>query len=128
VILDGNGNIFGGFTPVKWESSSQPPHHRPDGSGRSFLFTLKNPHNLPPRKFGLVKTDTAIICNSLHGPDFLDISVRDNSKGITYSKGSYEVPPYTDHGVLPGKQPGPNLFAGAGTFSVQEIEVFEITG
>jgi hypothetical protein len=52
VILDTNGNIFGGFTPVEWESPSK-LCNKIDPSEKSFLFTLKNPHNVPARRFAL---------------------------------------------------------------------------
>jgi hypothetical protein len=42
-ILDTEGNFFGGFAPVKWERNSL----------KSFLFTLKNLHNAPARRFAL---------------------------------------------------------------------------
>jgi hypothetical protein len=59
VILDTKGNIFGGFTPVEWESRT--PRRSWDDSNcwkwddslNSFLFTLKNPHNVPARRFAL---------------------------------------------------------------------------
>jgi hypothetical protein len=50
VILDTEGNIFGGFTPVKWDSNAM---EQGDDSQRSFVFTLKNPHNIPARRFAL---------------------------------------------------------------------------
>jgi hypothetical protein len=45
VILDTDGNIFGGFPPVEWESLSG-WKYQPDDSRKSFMFTLKNPHNI----------------------------------------------------------------------------------
>jgi hypothetical protein len=65
VILDTNGNIFGCFTPVEWEL----PHQgklKADASLKSFLFTLKNPHNVPARRFALKaeKKNEAINCFS----------------------------------------------------------------
>jgi hypothetical protein len=49
VILDTNGNIFGGFTPVKWTFPDNATYlYKTDDSLKSFLFTLKNPHNVPP--------------------------------------------------------------------------------
>jgi hypothetical protein len=49
VILDTRGNIFGGFTPVPWESrawdGNEDNRRKVDRSQKSFLFTLKNPHN-----------------------------------------------------------------------------------
>jgi hypothetical protein len=49
VILDTDGNMFGSFTPVVWESRQYDPSVRggnlpkADPSLKSFLFTLKNP-------------------------------------------------------------------------------------
>jgi hypothetical protein len=51
VYLDRGGNIFGGFTPVAWESGKC--HRKADPTLKGFLFTLKNPHNLPARRFPL---------------------------------------------------------------------------
>jgi hypothetical protein len=60
VILDTKGNIFGGFTPVAWASREWYGNSRdddncakPDDSQKSFLFTLKNPHNIAARRFWL---------------------------------------------------------------------------
>jgi hypothetical protein len=51
LIEDTKGSIFGGFTPVRWES---PPglKIRADLSLKNFIFTLKNPHNIPRQPFG----------------------------------------------------------------------------
>jgi hypothetical protein len=38
VILDTDGNIFGGFTPVEWDCTSK---YKADPDLRSFFFTLK---------------------------------------------------------------------------------------
>jgi hypothetical protein len=46
VILETEGNIFGDFTPVKWESPRN-GKFKADDSLKSFLFTLKNPPNIP---------------------------------------------------------------------------------
>jgi hypothetical protein len=51
LISDTDGNVFGGFTPVEWESGNK---WKGDDSLRSFLFTLKNPHDvslLSPQDF-----------------------------------------------------------------------------
>jgi hypothetical protein len=55
VILDTEGNILGGFTPVERESpvwnGSENNCWKADNSEKSFLFTLKNPHSIPARRF-----------------------------------------------------------------------------
>jgi hypothetical protein len=125
VILDTNGNIFGGFTPVKWESSKK-GKGKADPSLKSFLFTVKNPHNFPARRFALKveKKDEAINCNSKRGPDFDDMSVEDdcttNADRVTGKFGST----YTNDTGLDEEI----FFTGSQHFQVKEIEVFEISG
>jgi hypothetical protein len=74
LIEDTEGNIFGGFTPVEWESREYPNsyEYKADPSLKSFLFTLKNPHNVPARKLALTaeSKDQAIGCDSSSGPNF----------------------------------------------------------
>jgi hypothetical protein len=124
VILDLKGNIFGGFSPVEWESRTEYPYSKADRSLESFLSTLKNPHNVPARRFALraEEKDRAIDCTSRYGPNFSDIVVRDKCNanadswtalGLTYTND-------TELGALV-------FFTGSKNFQVKEIEVFEIT-
>jgi hypothetical protein len=124
VILDTKGNIFGGFTPVKWESSGC---SKVDDSLRSFLFTLKNPHNIPARRFALKAeySTHAIYCNSQYGPCFsgrCDILVSDNCNTNTRSQTDVGWN-YTNDTELDNEI----VFTGSKHFQVEEIEVFEIT-
>jgi hypothetical protein len=80
VISDTDGNVFGGFTPVKWESPAR-WKHKVDDSLQSFLFTLRNLNGVPPRKVALrvEKKPSAIDCTSSYCATFGDwISVLDN--------------------------------------------------
>jgi hypothetical protein len=72
LILETVGNVFGGFAPLQWESDSS-GEDKYDHSLKSFLFTLKNPHNIPARKFALnaEKKQRAIRCDSLCRPSCL---------------------------------------------------------
>jgi hypothetical protein len=65
VILDTQGNIFGGFTPVTWEWNGK-NLWKADDSQKSFVFTLKNPQNIPAKRFALKakKKHLAIGCDS----------------------------------------------------------------
>jgi hypothetical protein len=123
VILDTHGNIFGGFTPVEWKSTSG-KNARADPSLKSFVFTLKNPHNVPTRRFALKaeKKDKAIDCGSDWGPHFCDIAVSDNCNANTRSWTALDHS-YTNDTGLHGK----TFFTGWYCFQVKEIEVFEIT-
>jgi hypothetical protein len=60
LIADTKGNFFGGFTPVKWEApvwngndEDLDALFRGDDSLRSFLFRVRNPRGVSPRKFAL---------------------------------------------------------------------------
>jgi hypothetical protein len=122
VILDTDGNIFGGFTPLKWDSRSK---LNADPSLKSFLFTLKNPHNVMARRFALKaeKRQRAISCDSGGSPDFCDVGVSDNSDRNTDScAGAFGLSYTNDTGLN-----GETFFTGSAYFKVSEIEVFEIT-
>jgi hypothetical protein len=95
-----------------------------DGSLRSFLFTLKNPHNLPARTFALKAEDKwrAILCDSACGPRFGGIAVSDNCNANTRSA-TFLGDVYTNDTGLDGN----TVFTGSRHFQVKEIEVFEIT-
>jgi hypothetical protein len=64
-ILDTGGSVFGGFTPLQWESPLS-EKWKCDDSLKGFLFTLKNPHNTRATKF-------AIYCDSSRAPIFSGI-------------------------------------------------------
>jgi hypothetical protein len=60
VIVDTEGNIFGSFTPVEWESGVwngkvgiEQNCLKAGDSLKSFLFRLKNPHNIQARRIAL---------------------------------------------------------------------------
>jgi hypothetical protein len=131
VILDTEGNIFGGFTPVEWESrewngenGDEDNTWKADDSEKSFLFTLKNPHNIAPRRFALdpAEKHQAICCDSEYGPEFPDMDVSDNCDANICSGTSLGLSYTNDTGL-----DGDTVFTGSANFQVKEIEVFEIT-
>jgi hypothetical protein len=123
VILDTEGNIFGGFTPVKWESGES--RHKADDSQKSFLFTLKNPHNIPARRFALKAEmkHRVIWCNSERGPCFYSgIVVSEDCNANTGSWTQIGICYTNDTGLHKNE-----FFTGAGHFQIKEIEIFKIT-
>lgn len=112
------GFVFGGYAGSSWTSGSfysSGSHYLSNRS--SFIFTLVNPHNIPPTKFDNTNDRNSLCCDSAHGPVFgkidLDL-IRGESSGFPHSYG-----PDTT-----GKRSV--LFAGSEKFTVVELEVFEV--
>jgi hypothetical protein len=121
VILTTKGFIFGGFTPISWDSSNS---WKADNSQQSFVFSIKNSRNSDPRSFPLVNSSGAILCYSSYGPTFgtgHDIyaanACNENTSSYTNLGSGYR----NDTG-LDGKE----VLTGEYNFQVTEIEVFTI--
>jgi hypothetical protein len=121
LIQDKQWNVFGGFAAVPWSSRG---YFQADPSLTSFLFTLKNPHNLSPRKFALKeeKKNEALCCHPSWGPDFRDIRVADESNRNCKSCSNLGQVYVNDTSLRSS-----TVFKGSSNFSAREIEVFEIT-
>jgi hypothetical protein len=106
---------------VKWELRKG---LKADPSLKSFLLTLKNPHNLSENKFALKakEKDQAIKAHSTCGPDLCDSGVSDhcNANRRSHTRdfgGCYS----NSTGVVVNK-----FFAVSSHFTVKEIEMVEI--
>jgi hypothetical protein len=132
VILDENGNIFGGFTPTLWESRSVRDLGdalsalKGDDSGSSFLFTVKNMHGIPPRKFKLrsERRNQAILVDEKCGPTFggSDLVIANGCDSNWDSWSRLGITYRNDTNIDEDE-----VLAGRKHFQVQEIEVFWIT-
>jgi hypothetical protein len=101
-----------------------------DPSLKSFVFTLKNPRDFPPRKFALKAEmkHRAIVCDSSRGPNFGDIGVVDKCNANTDSYTNFCACYVNDTGPKPiALLDSMTFFTGSQSFTVKEIEVFEIT-
>ncbi|CAF3347769.1 unnamed protein product, partial [Rotaria socialis] len=109
-----------GYASVSWTSNDG---YNTDPS--AFLFTLTNPHNIPPTKYPIKsdKEDEAVCHNSSYGPRFgkgADISV---GNGGTSRHSQYTNFPTTYSDTT---EKGDTTFTGAKTFTLLEIEVFKL--
>jgi hypothetical protein len=121
LILSKNDYIFGGFTPVAWSSRSGSVQ---DQSLRSFVFTLKNPHNLAPRIFKQNSQGYAICNSSAYGPIFgngHNFCVYDQCHTSTKNYSNLGTAYVNDTGIE-----GDQVLTGSSFFTVAEIEVFEV--
>jgi hypothetical protein len=128
LILDTEGNMFGGFTPVKWEHDCG---FKADESLRSFLFSLRNPHGIQPRRFPLKQKQhkDVIFCD-----DGWCATFGDNGDIWVKNQCNIHKDNHTHFGTIwqkstayKDKTEQKNFFTGAERFTVKEIEVFEIT-
>jgi hypothetical protein len=106
----------------KWGDENNLP--KADDSLKSCLFTLKNPHNIPARRFALnaERKHEAIRCDSGRGPVFGGgIAVSGNCNANTASWTHLGSAYTNDTGLVGGI-----VFTGSQDFQVREIEVFEI--
>jgi hypothetical protein len=106
-----------------------------DDSLKNFLFTLKNPHNVPARRFPLKaeQKEYAIYCDWSQGPvfgklDFVGLLAFDICSALDYSHTSRFGETYSNDGGLEPRQGGygSTLLTGTNGFQVREIEIFEI--
>jgi hypothetical protein len=123
IIQDTEGFIFGGFTPVKWDSNSGP---KVDSTQQSFVFTIVNPSETGAQRFGLKgeKKGTAIQCHRPRGPHFGDIVVASDcaeNMNSSVNPGQFYAIPREARGLG-------SIFTRSNRFRVREIEVFEIIG
>jgi len=114
-----DGYLFGGYTECTWGGAS---YKRDD---TAFLFTLSNPHNLPPTRYNIKPTEArhAIYCNpaifvafgaypAFEGWD-LDIGEGESCSSFPQS--------YIDHTGL-----GAKTFTGTESFMTKDIEVYAV--
>jgi hypothetical protein len=133
LILDTQGNIFGGFTPIPWESCCIT---KADTTMGSFLFTIKNQYDVEPMIFPVKedKRDFAIFCYEGYGPSFgfpdaSDLRIADNCNQENARRTNYagSFGDTYDNQTKLSWRIGENCFlAGSPFFVVKEIEVFEI--
>ena len=118
IIRSNNNCLFGGYTAVPWTSDGT---YKNDAT--AFLFTLTNPHNIPPTKYLVTASSaaSAVMHNATHGPYFGNsaLHVSDGSNASNSNIGFPNV--YTDS---TGK--GNATFTGAAAFLVFDMEVFKL--
>jgi hypothetical protein len=137
LVQDTNNFIFGGFTPVAWESQPASEEEeeeeindglelKEDDSGRSYLFTLRNPYALPPKRFPLYQNERAgaIRSGRKWGPCFGngDLWISNEANKNTKSRTRRFGGVYHNSTGRDGR----TFFTGMAFFTAKEVEVFEV--
>jgi hypothetical protein len=118
VLRSNTGHLFGGYTSVGWASRGG---YVTDNN--AFIFTLTNPHGIPPTKYGINSINCAISDVANFGPTFgggHDIYVPQNSD---VTNGYCGFP----HTYLDTTGRGNNTLTGSRSLLLTEIEVFKCT-
>eukprot|EP00026_Physarum_polycephalum_P009736 Phypoly_transcript_09870.p1 GENE.Phypoly_transcript_09870~~Phypoly_transcript_09870.p1 ORF type:complete len:411 (+),score=55.18 Phypoly_transcript_09870:129-1361(+) len=122
IIQSKEGFLFGGYSPESWENPTK-NHYKTNPF--AFIFTLTNPHNIPPTKYLLQPADQhAIFCSTQTCSAFgggHDIVLHANSH---QNKHSYTHFPssYID---TTGK--GKETFTGSLCFSSKDVEIYSVS-
>jgi hypothetical protein len=119
IIKCTNGYIFGGYNPSSWNKSGDYSN-----SNGAFLFTLKNPHSIPPTKYFCSDRPYSACSQSQYGPTFgggCDIYISDkcNENNNSYCGFPYSYRDTTGYGR--------NTFTGGYNFQVADYEVFSVS-
>jgi len=121
IIQSKEGHLFGGYSPESWENPSKNSYTT---NPFAFIFTLSNPHGIPPTKYLLQPADQhAIFCSNQTCSAFgggHDIVVHGNAH---QNKHSYTHFPssYVD---TTGK--GKETFTGSLCFSAKDVEIYSV--
>ncbi|CAF0933327.1 unnamed protein product [Rotaria sordida] len=120
IILSNNNYLFGGYTSIPWTSDDS---YKNDPT--AFLFTLINPHNIPPTKYGInySHAEYAVRHHSRYGPTFGDGHDIYLADGCNWKNSSYTGFPRSYFDIT-GK--GEITFTGAYNFIISDIEVFKL--
>jgi hypothetical protein len=125
--------IFGGFAYCRWPNLDSNKHWEVDPYQKSFLFTLKNPHNLPARRFEMTPDSKRYVLSldsseavmlSMGNSGAISLSSRCNENSDSHDRGfakDYNNSTFANDSEYDGK----TCFTGSETFTVKEVELFE---
>jgi hypothetical protein len=122
------GFVFGGSAPCTFSSTDG---WKSDDSLQSFLFTVKNPHNLAARKFSMnpERKKCVLYCEVTHNllwlgeSGVIGIMSECNTNNYSHNEGFQQGGCFINDTGLDG----PTFFTGERKFTVKEIETFELT-
>jgi len=120
IIVSSTGDIFGGYTSNSWNGNTN--NYVNDNS--SFIFTLKNKHNIKPTKYICNYPQYGIYDNSSYGPCFgggFDICIYDKANTSTSNYTNFPHS-YTDSTGV-GRETLTTY-----NFTVRDYEVFNFVG
>lgn len=121
IILSNNNYLFGGYTAIPWTSDNG--SYKNDST--AFLFTLTNPHQIPPTKYLIRSGNTqyAVYHHPSYGSTFgsgHDICLANNRDANMTCYSSFSGTFYDTTGQ------GNLTFTGAYNFTPSDVEVYKL--
>ncbi|CAF4844872.1 unnamed protein product [Rotaria sp. Silwood1] len=112
------GYLFGGYTSVSWNSRQSYVH---DNNG-PFLFTITNPHGIPPTKYSVTIPEYSIYDHPNCGPTFgggYDLYITSHSQtNVNTCNFPHSYNDTTKQGAI--------TFTGNKNFQINDIEVYRL--
>lgn len=128
IIKSDEGYLFGGYTPKEWgiDLKQIPQAKRDNINPDFFLFTITNPHNIPPTQYFLKDPNDAHAHRSsgnhvVFGQELPDICIACEDAHLTDDSYAFLDSSYKD---TTGKSF--TTFTGPMNFRVKEIEVYQV--
>ncbi len=118
-LILANGYLFGGYTTASWKNTGEGLWITDESA---FLFTLTNPHRIPPTKYPVKSSGDCATWSAIGlGPTFghFDICIHPNSNQNAGSNIGFPKNYRDTTGI------GENTFTGTTTFQTSEIEVYK---
>lgn len=111
--------LFGGYTSVNWKDTKD---YLWNDDPSAFIFTLVNPHGIPPTKYPIKSSGYRAIRSSLQfGPTFGEFDICINSNSHRNCDSNIGFP----HNYSDTTGKGRNTFTGSHFFQTTEIEVYK---
>ena len=121
IIRSKNNYLFGGYTAAPWTSDGSYKEDR-----TTFLFTLTNPHDIPPTKYCLndARITSTVYRNADYGPTFgggfdLVVAGGSNANNLSYTN--------FPHSYIDTTGKGYKTFTGAKNFTTSDIEIYRLS-
>eukprot|EP00026_Physarum_polycephalum_P005965 Phypoly_transcript_06004.p1 GENE.Phypoly_transcript_06004~~Phypoly_transcript_06004.p1 ORF type:complete len:499 (+),score=82.48 Phypoly_transcript_06004:119-1615(+) len=126
IVQSPDGFLFGGYNPENWESPDKPLYKT---NPSTFIFTLTNPHSLPPTKYTFLHSDSnahSTKNSKRHGPSFGEQVFWSGDLQISSSDHSGYVNVNFPVSFVDSTGKGDNTFVGSSRSPIQDLLVYSV--
>ena len=121
LIRSDKGFVFGGYADKAWHNGERLAP-APIPCTDSFIFTVWNPHGIPPTRYAVSNPSSALYGDSWYGPIFGNYAIALGSGLGSHIR--YGVTPFSGYVDTTGL--GEETFTGKSVFTAAEVEVWQV--